>query len=96
LNADVCKDAAHAALSVFVHSVEDPDADAVARIVERYLSVSPPPSPRPLSFLVAHLCAYDQDFDNVCKYAQTLWYAEVLGFDRDICPVFPGRVPLRL
>jgi hypothetical protein len=40
LNVDECKDAAHAALSVFVHSVEDPDADVVARIVERYLFVS--------------------------------------------------------
>ncbi len=30
-----CKDAAHAALSVFLHSVEHPDADVVARIVER-------------------------------------------------------------
>ena len=46
LNVDDCKDAAHAALSVFLHSVQDPDADIVARIVERspdrLLCVIPP------------------------------------------------------
>ena len=43
--------------------------------------------------LVANLCAYDQVFDKVCKYAQTWWYAEVLGFDRDMRPVVRGVLP---
>ena len=44
LNVDDCKDAAHAALSVFLHSVLDPDTDVVARIVERW-------RPRPFGLL---------------------------------------------
>ena len=36
LSAQVCTDAAHASLSVYLHSVENPDADVVADIVERF------------------------------------------------------------
>jgi hypothetical protein len=35
-----CSDAAHAALSVYVHSVDDPETDVVAGVVQRSCAMS--------------------------------------------------------